>query len=269
MLITFWSNFHQTGTTSNTAALAVMTALEYRMKVLATHNQFDRSGLETVFLERRYVRNELMNYRDIGIDALSGFVRYNNVDRESISTFTTTLINSKLDLLVGTTITNRELYIKELGEVMENLIIALKNTYDLVFIDASGEDELRDKIVELSDLNVVSLTQDYNVLEHFFARYKQLPENCVCLLSRYDKDSRLNAKTIKRRYGLKYDIPVIPYSIEFSDACMEAKLIDFLMRNLNAGKDDLNYTLMCELRKTVKLLLERLNINTELKKLGD
>lgn len=269
MLATFWSNFHQSGTTSNAAALSVMIALEYRLRLLITHNQYERSGLETTFLDRQYVRNELLNSRDVGIDALSGFVRYNKADKDNILTFTTTLINKKLDMLPGTTITNKELYIRDMSDVIENLLAAVKESYDLVIIDASGENELKDMIIEQSDIIVVNLTQNYNALEHFFQQHGNLSEKCIFILSRYDKDSRLNRKNIMRRYGLKDKLAVIPYNIEYSDACMEGKLIDFLIRNLKADREDANFELMTSLRDAAEFLLKKLNINIELKKLGD
>lgn len=269
MLATFWSNFHQSGTTSNAAALSVMIALEYRLRLLITHDQYERSGLETTFLERQYVRNEIMNSRDIGIDALSGFVRYNKADKDNILTFAITLINRKLDMLPGTTITNKELYIRDMSDVIENLLAAVNEAYDLVIIDVSGENELKDMIIEQSDIIVVSLTQNYNALEHFFSHYGKLSGKCVFILSRYDKDSRLNRKNIMRRYGLKNKLVTIPYNIEFSDACMEGKLIDFLIRNLKADKEDPNFELMTSLRIAAEFLLKKLNINIELKKLGD
>lgn len=269
MLVTFWSNFHQSGTTSNLAALSIMIALEYRLKVLVTHNQFERSGLETTFLDRQYVKKELSQYRDVGLDALSGFVRYSNADKEGISTFTTTIIKNKLDLLVGTTFTNRELYVKELNEVIDSVLMAVKEAYDLVFFDASGEDELKEKIIRQSDLIVINLTQNYNALEHLFEQYGQIPGKKLYLLSRYDKDSRINTKNLQRRYGLKEKISVIPYNIQFSDACMEGRLVDFLMKNEMVDSEDDNFFLIKELKNTVTSILEALNVNISLKKLGD
>lgn len=269
MLVTFWSNYHQSGTTSNAAALSVMIALEYRLRLLITHSQYERSSLETTFLDRQYVRNELINSKDIGIDALSGFVRYNKADRDSILSFTTTLINRKLDLLPGTTITNKEIYIRDMSDVIENLLAAVNESYDIVIIDASGENELKDIIIRMSDVIVVNLTQNYNVLEHFFSQYGDLAEKCMFILSRYDKNSRLNRKNISRKYRLKDRLAVIPYNIEFSDACSEGKIIDFLLRNLKAEKDDPNHELMSSLRSASELLLRKLGINIELKKLED
>lgn len=72
-----------------------------------------------------------------------------------------------------------------------------------------------------------------------------------------------------RRYGIKEKLLTIPYNIEFSDACMEGKIIDFLIRNLRADKEDPNYELMKNLREAAEFLLKKLNVNIELKKLGD
>lgn len=89
------------------------------------------------------------------------------------------------------------------------------------------------------------------------------------MLGKYDRNSRFNAKALQRKFGIKSGIGVIPYNIEFSDACCEAKALDFIMRNLKAGKDDINYYFIQEVRNTVELILKKLNVDISLKKIGD
>ena len=101
------------------------------MKVLIAHNHFDKSALETSFLDREYVEKELSNLNDVGVDALSSFIKFNKVSKENISRYTTTLISNKLELLVGTSITSRDLYLKELNDVIDVVLALSKEYYDV------------------------------------------------------------------------------------------------------------------------------------------
>jgi hypothetical protein len=90
MQLAFWSNYHQTGTTTNLVAISSMIVLEYRLKLLLAHNHFDRSALESSFIDREYIKNELTSLNDVGIDGLSSFIKYNKVDKENIKVYNNT-----------------------------------------------------------------------------------------------------------------------------------------------------------------------------------
>ncbi|MCX7920454.1 MAG: hypothetical protein N3B21_00305 [Clostridia bacterium] len=271
MRIAFWSNVHgQTATTSNMVAVALMTALEYRLKVLITHNHFEKSTVETSLVDRKYVKYELMDLANSGIDALARFIKSNKLDKENISNYTTTLLKNKLDLLMGTSKTNKELYVNDLNNVIDLILESAKEFYDIVFIDvSSGNNELSSKILQHSEIIVVNLNQNINVLDDFFDNHKDMVDKSVFLIGKYNADSRINKKNIMRRYGIKKNIAVIPYNIEFSDACSEGRAIDLFMRNLAVKKDDLNYMFIEEVRNAVKLILSHAGIDITLKKLGD
>lgn len=271
MRIAFWSNVHgQTATTSNIIAIALMTALEYRLKVLMTHNHFDRSTVETSLIEKKYLKNELMELSDNGIDALARFIKSNKLDKDNIVNYTTTLLNKKLDLLTGTTHTNKEFYMSDINNVIDLILNLAKEFYDIVFIDvSSGKNELSSKILKNSDVIVVNLCQNAAVLDEFFEKYREHIEKCIFLVGRYDKDSRFNKKNIMRKYNIKKNIALIPYCIEFSDACSSGTAIDFFLKNISAKKDDLNYYFIEEVRNAVKIILAYAGIDITTKKLGD
>ncbi|WP_066497520.1 hypothetical protein [Abyssisolibacter fermentans] len=271
MQVAFWSVVHgQASTTSNMIAVSLMTALEYRMKLLITHNHFEKSTLESSLINRRYLKKGLTDLEDTGIDALSRFVKFNNIDKDSIVNYTTTLLKNRLDLLIGTSNTNRELYFNNLGKIIQTIFNSAQEYYDILFIDVcSGYNELSRKIVDESDLVVVNLNQNINVLDDFFQNHKDLLDKCVVLISMYDDNSRFNYKMISRKYGLKKGIGLIPYCREFGDACNEGKAVDFFMRNLRANKDDSNYYFIKEVRKSVQMILEKIDIDISLKKIGD
>lgn len=257
MRIAFWSNVHgQTATTSNIIAIALMTALEYRLKVLITHNHFDRSTVETSLIEKKYLKTELMELSDNGIDALARFIKSNKLDKDNIVNYTTTLLNKKLDLLTGTTHTNKEFYISDINNVIDLILNLAKEFYDIVLIDvSSGKNELSSKILKNSDVIVVNLCQNAAVLDEFFEKYREHIEKCIFLVGRYDKDSRFSKKNIMRKYNIKKNIALIPYCIEFSDACSCGTAIDFFLKNISAKKDDLNYYFIEEVRNAVKIIL--------------
>ncbi len=271
MRIAFWSNVHgQSATTSNMLSVVLMTALEYRLKILITHNHFEKSTIESSLLDRRYLNSELMELSDSGIDALARFIKSNKLDKDNIVNYTTSILKKKLDLLMGTTNTNRDLYMHDLNNVMNQILSLAQEFYDVVFIDVSaGYNELSSKILKYSDIVVVNLNQNLSVLDDFFERHKEGLENYIFLIGRYDMDSRYNTKNIMRRYGIKKNVAVIPYSIEFSDACSDGRVLDFFLKNLSAKKDDVNYSFINESRNAARLILAHAGIDITTKKIGD
>lgn len=272
MQIAFWSTVHgQTTTTSNTVAMACMIALEYRLKTLVTHNHYEKSTLETSLLDRMYLRTELTELKDTGMDALSRFIKFNALDKESVLSYTTTILRGRLDLLMGTKSANKDLYLSDLKGVIETILNSSKEYYDLLLIDvAAGNNELSSKILASADLIVVNLNQNTALLEDFFNNtYGEINQKCFFLISMYDETSRNHLKNIQRRYKIKDNIAVIPYCRMFADACNEGKAVDFFMKNLKADEDDVHYPFMKEVRNCVVGLLKQLDIDINNKKLGD
>lgn len=267
MQVSFWSTYHQVGTTQNMAAIAALTALEYRMRILMAHTHFDRSMLELAFIEKRYLRHELTDLSDTGIDALSRFIRFNRVGEDDIAGFTTTILKNRLDLLIGTRNTNRELYINGLKNIIGTILKSASHCYDLVLVDtAPGNDEISVKILQQSDLVVVNLSQNLHILEEFLEGSMDYRDRMMILIGRYDEDSRYNLKAIRKRFG---DIRVlaIPYDIGFADACAESRVIDFFLRNLQADKDDPHYPFIRGVREAAEAILAALGMEEKSKKL--
>ncbi len=266
MQISFWSNFHQLGTTCNMIAVAVLTALEYRMRVLMAHNHFNKSALEYAFIDRKYIKHELSDLSDTGIDALSRVIKFNKLEKNDISSYTTTVLKNRLDLLCGTRNTNKEIYANNLRDVIPLVLQSAKMYNDLVFIDtASGNNDISNIILEKSDLIVVNLSQSILVLEDFFSCYGDMKEKIMVILGRYDENSKYNLKAIRKRFGFN-NIHVIPYNTEFADACCESRTVDFFLKNLQADKHDYNYYFINAVREAADAIFAHLNIEAQLKK---
>lgn len=266
MQISFWSNFHQLGTTHNMIAVSVLAALEYRMRILMAHNHFNKSALEYAFVDKKYILHELTELSDTGIDALSRVIKFNKLEKNDIFSYTTTILKNRLDLLSGTQNTNKEIYTNNLKDVIQMVLQSAVKYYDLVFVDtASGDNDISKKITEKSDLIVVSLSQSVLVLEDFLTCFGDIKDKSMIILSRYDENSKYNLKAIKRRFG-SFDVNLIPYNTGFADACCEGGAVDFFLKNLKADKDDYNYCFIKAVRETVESVLTHLGIDIEQKK---
>ncbi len=267
MQVSFWSNYHQTGTTCNMVAVSVLAALEYRMRILMTHNHFDRSTLESAFIEKRYIRHELTDLSDTGMDALSRFIKFNKLGKDEITSYTTTILKNRLELLYGTRNTNREIYLSNIKDVIQLILQSATRYYDLIFVDTApgDENEITLKILEKSDLIIVNLNQNVRVLEDFLSDYHQLKDRILILLGRYNSDSKYNLKAIKKRFG-NLEVQTIPYDIGFADACSESRAVDFILKNQTAGKGDIHYPFINGVRETTESIFSLLGLDAMQKK---
>lgn len=270
MQVAFWSIIHgQAANTSNLLAISIMSAMEYRLRILITHNNYSRSTLESSLINRKFLKNGVVDLADTGIDALSRFVQYNQIDQEGIENYTTTILKNRMDLLIGTSVSNKELYAKNLGLILPDIYRTINNYYDVLYVDVnSGYSDLSKKVIDESELVVINLNQNLSVLEEFFESKTDF-ENWIVLISMYDDNSRFNYKMLSRKYNLKGKVGVIPYCREFADACNDGKAVDFFMKNISCKKGDSNYEFITEVRKATKLILQKADIDTELKKTGD
>lgn len=267
MQVSFWSNYHQLGTTYNMIAVAILTALEYRLRVLMAHAHFDRSALESAFVEKRYIRQELTDLSDTGIDALSRVIKFNKLEKDEISSYTTTILKNRLDLLFGTRSTNRDIHLSNMKDAIQLILQSAGRFYDLVFIDtAPGYSEITMKILEQSDLIVANLSQNIHALEEFLSECDAIREKTMLLLGKYDENSRYNLKALRKRFNLS-QVQVVPYDTGYADACMDSKAVDFFIRNLPADKDDIHYRFIQGVRETAEAILTRLGIDSSSKRI--
>lgn len=261
MQVSFWSNYHQTGTTNNMVAIALYMALKYRLRILMAHNHFDRSTLESAFIDKSYMDYGQMDLSDTGIDALIRFIKFNRTEKNEISSYTTTVLKNRLDLLTGTRNKNINIYQNNLKETIRLILKSAACFYDLVFIDtAPGNNEISQKIIGNSDLTVVNLSQNPNTIENFMESYGDYCEKAFFILGKYDPSSRFNIKKIKKRFNLT-NVYAIPYNIEFADACIESRAVDFLIRNLETDKNDIHHYFITSVAEISESILNFLGMD--------
>ncbi len=274
MKITFWSPVHgQTATTSNLSSVLTYLALNYNFSNLAMRNHFIKSTLETQFLDKEYLNN--ISLMDTGLDALYRQLMNQTIDTDMLSNYTTMILKRRLDLLIGTYGTNKEIYNKNFLQTIEELLKLSDSAYDFTFIDASSgvENELTQKILLSSDLIVININQNKNVLDDLFDNenyrnfYKKMEDKILFIVGMYDNCSKFNLSNICRLYKIKKDkISFIPYNRQFADYSNEGKVVEFIINNMNSTKNDDTYLFISQLDDCVNKIFKLLEVDGELRR---
>ncbi|MCY9763226.1 hypothetical protein M5X06_22115 [Paenibacillus alvei] len=270
--VSFWSPISgQCSNTANAAVVASIIGLEYDIRTLLSQTKFSNSTLEQLFLKSKEKKiGALYDYSDTGIDAMERLIRANRLTPESIKNNSIPLEKDRLDLLLGTSKPDFELY-ENLHHVVNALFQAASEYYQTIILDLqSGSNNILTKeLLRTSEVIIVSLTQNIDVLEQFFV-HKDLPnemrnKKVMAVISQYDQNSKYKLSNIKRHF--KVDIPIytIPYCTDFKDAFNDKDVLGWVRRNRNINKKHANYYFLSEVRRLAKGILDELGVNTQLK----
>jgi hypothetical protein len=258
----YWAPVHgQAGTTSNLLATALIAGQYFYKKGLITQTHFNYNNLEAPLLEANVDNKKYKKFfREIGIDALARNFKVEKLTKEWLDYCCTDITNSNLKLLPGTTQTVRESFDYDMDIVMIPLLKAIETYSEHIFIDiSSGNNPLSMKLMEEADIVIINLSQNMNVIDLFFEKYKdKLPEKVFYLIGNYDYRSKYNLSNIRKRYH-KYinykNSGAIPYNTGYRDAQVDGKVADFIRNNLLCKSKDPNYYFIQEaIRSTEKIL---------------
>lgn len=271
MQVAFWSPNHgQTGTTSTALTMAIMLALINNFKVLLAHSQFEKSTLESCFIKPQISEQEdILDFSDSGLDALRRLAKNGRLLPEMLYNYTIPLLgNRRLDLLQGTLETRTAESIEETA-LLRKIFYSANEDYDLVFIDVcSGTNyELTKKIIEDSDVVVVCLNQNIELLDQFFSNQSEQTllkdKSIIYNLGFYNEKSKYTLRNLKRLYKMS-DVMSMPYNIEFLDACNNHQVLDYFMRYIHSNQKDKHNYFMETLKKSAEVLLKQLeNLDQE------
>ena len=273
-VITFVNNKNEeTGKTMSLVAIATHMAIEYNTKILIISTTNREGKLKSCYFEdekARKTRFGLFTNSDIGMTSESGIegivrmTRSNKLTPEMVTNYTKVVFKDRLEVLLGTN-TQNVIDKKELQQEYVELISVANMYYDRVFVDLDNniDEEIREQIMDRSDLVIVNSSQNYNSL-------KELKENkeknnllksakYLVLIGRYDKYSKYNSKNITRFLEEKNQVLTVPYNTLFFEATNEAKVPDFflsLKRTIDA--DDRNAIFIQEVKRASDNIVYRL-----------
>lgn len=261
-IVSFWGPVHgQVGTTANTIMAASFISIEQNIKTMVTQTHWSHSTLESLFTNIHFHQENNEHFTDSGLDALERLARSNRLTPQSIRDYTVPLLKDRLDLLAGTKKRDIHLYTKING-VINHIFQHANAYYDLITVDVhSGrQNPLTNTLLYHSDLIVVCLNQNIQLLSNFFSREYWHPaldqKPYIIVLGKYDPQLRLSIKNVIRRFRCAKPMYVIPYDSKFRDACNENRVLEYFIRARYADKKQQDYAFIRSVREFTQGVLK-------------
>lgn len=213
----FQSPLHgQCGTTASMVAAAYALQKEGHSIVLV-HSQAAFADLENLFYTKE-TKSETF-YDGIGLDGLCYAIKARDLDRQDLS-HAMLRLDDNLFLLPSAA----KRIDSERESILHYIITEkLPLYYDYVFVDTGSDSSaVGESIRSAADVNIIVIAQSRATLREF-------PGNAVLLCGSYDRNRRLNLRSLKQRY----DNPVfaVPYCSEYGDAIAESTVRRFFLAN--------------------------------------
>lgn len=269
-VITFWNNRReQTGKTLSIAAIVTQMAIEHNYKILVISTGYRDSTLDRCFWKEKKVKRNLGLFgpntnvaMEEGIVGLETVMKSNRISADQITNYTKIIFKDRLEIL--TSFKGNKIEYDEIKTYYPEIINLANNYYDLVLVDLDEElgQELRETILNNSNLIVVSLSQRLYSIDNFMSIKEKTPilnsKKTLLLIGRYDKYSKYTIKNISRYMKEKNKVSTIPYNTLFFEACEEAKLPDLFLRLRKIDEEDRNAFFISEVKRTTDNIIYRL-----------
>ena len=277
-VITFVNNVdEESGKTMSLVAIATNMAImnNQRILIISTTNREDRIK-SCYFADQntKRLRFGLLGNRpqsietESGIEGLAKIARSNKLTPQMITNYTKVIFKDRLEVILGVDKNKKQNIIdddKEIAEEYITLVNVAKMYYDKVFVDLDFNlsPEVREKIVDSSDLVIVNSSQNYNSIKKLKekkdnSKLLQSPKTMI-LIGKYDKFSKYNIKNISRFLDEKKQVLGIPYNTLFMEATNEAGVPDFFLKLKRiSNSDDRNALFIQEVDRATQGILYRL-----------
>lgn len=263
-IITFWNDSReQTGQTLTAVAVATRMAIERNIKILLISTSINDSTISKCYWSQQNAKTSgLFNPRaDIitvtsenGIDGLFKLITSNKLTPSIITDYTKVVFKGRLEVITGLTGSkdrSQEENLQDLKKITvryTELIKLANQYYDMVIVDLDKrlDTKLKKDILELSNVNVMVLSQKMESLNRY-NEFKQKSDEftkfkCIPVVGKYIKNYKYNSKNIARYLQEKKELDVLPLNLLYMEAVEEAKVVDLFLRLKNIkDKTDENY----------------------------
>lgn len=278
-IVTFWNEGReQTGKSFTAVAVATKMAIDRNFKILLISTSYKDNTIKNCFwintiqkkLNGLPIKNNNIAVEN-GIEGLSKLVMSNKIQPTLITDYTKVILKNRLEILngysgAGYSSEEDQNNYKRITEGYVELIKIANQYYDMVLVDLDNEipKEIRKQILDLSNVNVLVLSQRLETLN----KYKELKNSnkdimgpkCIPVIGKYDKNSKYNKKNIIRYLEEKKDLNIIPYNTLFFEAAQDASVTDFFLKLRNMkDTNDKNYIFISEVSKLVDNIINRLH----------
>ncbi|TYQ16017.1 UNVERIFIED_CONTAM: hypothetical protein Cloal_2518 [Acetivibrio alkalicellulosi] len=267
ILISFWGPRHgQAGQTTNAVALATYMGVMYNIKTLIMHSQHEMSNMESAYFEKIEDLQSVL-FDETGIDALERLAMTRQLTPANFSDYTKNLIEGRLDILIGTSKKTLASF-ESMSNSIQYILTCARQKYDVTICDLSSGDsfEITEKALKLSDIIVINLNQNIELLKSYFEREETeaiKDKTKIILLGNYEMESLYNKKNILAFFSIKEQMYSIPRNVNFMDYYNNHEVIKFFMSNYDVGPDDKNFIFIKELNELSRYILKELKLDSK------
>ena len=277
-IVTFWNDSReQTGKTLTSVAVATKMAIERNLKILLISTAYKDPTMKNCFwVSDNKKKNSLAPMKnniavENGFEGLSKLIKSNKIQPSIITDYTRVVFKGRLEVLsgyVGQIDKNNDENLqdyKDLSECYIELIKLANQFYDMVLVDIDNrlQEDVKKEILEMSNVNVLVLSQrivsldSYNDMKN--NNSELLGPKCIPVISKYNKKTKYNKKNIMKYLDEKKDLNLVPFNTLFFEAAEEANVTEFFLK-LRDIKDttDTNYFFMSEVLKLTNAIITRI-----------
>lgn len=254
-IVTFWNNGKvETSQSMTIAAIATTLAINYNYKILIINTKHNDVSLERAFEQKNNVNSLFSKGKmdlDTGLSGVAKAIMSNKTSPEIITNYTK-IIFRNLELLTDKKVSKEDFdrYIKYMKE-----IIKLANKYfDIVLVDLDGNLEEQDvkQILTMSNVKVMTLVQNLNVIDDFIEQREKEPilqeENKIISIGKYDIKSKYSVKNVAK-YIREKRVFGIPYNTMFGMDASEGKVADYIIRFRKVNPSNINAEFINSIKK--------------------
>lgn len=279
-VITFVNNIQEeTGKTMSLVAIATYMAIEHNNKILVISTTNKEDKIRSCFFEEQQVKklrrgifgeNRATLDTESGIEGIAKVARSNKLTPEMITNYTRVVFKDRLEIILGRDEKEKSIEVdgieqKEINEEYIELISVASMYYDRVFVDLDDNisEDVKEKILKISDLVVVNTSQNYNSIKKLKKNKEdsellKSPKTLV-LVGRYDKYSKYNSKNITRYLEEKNQVLTMPYNTLYFEATNEAGVPDLFLRFRKlSDSEDRNAIFIEEVKRATENITYRL-----------
>lgn len=277
-IITFWNDDkEQTGKTLTSVAVATRMAIERNFRILLISTGYKDPTMKNCFAVNTIKKSTSLLGKnntisvESGIEGLSKLIKANKIQPTIITDYTKVIFKQRLEMLsgyVGAADKNDDenlLDYRNTSECYPELIKLANQYYDMVLVDLDNklDSKVKKDILELSNLNILVLSQRLISLEKYNNLKKENKEiigpKYLTVIGKYNKESKYNKKNIIRYLDEKKTINVIPYNTLFFEAAEEANVTEMFLKLRNIKDvNDGNYIFMAEVLSLTNNIITRL-----------
>ena len=278
-IVTFWNDEkEQTGKTLTAVAVATKMAIERNLKILLISTSYKENTVKNCFwvdVMQKKLGNLVTKNNNIavenGIEGLSKLIASNKIQPSLITDYTRVILKDRLEILNGYVgsgeLSEEEMFYnyKKTTECYLELVKLANQYYDMVLVDLDNavEKSIREQILEISNVNVLVLSQRLESLN----KYKELKNSnkemigpkSIVVIGKYNEKSKYNKKNIMRYLEEKKELNTVPFNTLYFEAAEEANVTEFFlkMRDIKDTSDS-TYIFMSEILNLVNYIITKI-----------